>query len=282
MDSLVATDWLFSELGSPDLRILECTVVFERRAGELIVESGRANWAAGHIPGSGFVDLLTGISDQSSEYRFMLPTRHEFVSQMEGLGVGEGTRVVLYDRDHNMWAARVWWMLQHFGFGAAAVLDGGWVKWTLEGRETTAGAAPDHGPTTFGSTSGSTVLVDKQAILEALDSTETCLVNALSAEQHNGENNDYGRRGHIPGAVNLPVAGLVDPVTHAYLPHEQLLAKTGVVRDADGERVIVYCGGGISASSDAFVLSRLGHADVSIYDGSMSEWSADPSLPLEY
>ena len=280
MDPLVTTDWLASELGSADLRVLDCTVVFERVDGVLNVESGRGRWEAGHIPGSGFVDLLTDISDQASEHRFMMPPEQQFVSHMEHLGVGDGTRVVLYDRDKNMWAARVWFMLRHFGFTDAAVLDGGWRKWTAEGREESVGPLPDHPAAVF--TVGRTVdvLVEKEAVLDALGDGGPLLVNALSAAQHNGENLDYGRRGHIPGAINVPAADLVDPQSHEYLKAPALAEKLATAIDADS--VIVYCGGGISAASDAFALAMLGHRDVSIYDGSMSEWGADPSLPLEY
>ena len=123
MDSLVSAAWLQSQLGAEDLRVVECTVVFERIDGVLTIESGLERWKSGHIPGSSFVDLLDDISDPESEHRFMVPSRERFAAHMEAIGVGTGTRVVLYDRDRNMWATRVWWMLRHFGFEDAAVLD---------------------------------------------------------------------------------------------------------------------------------------------------------------
>lgn len=282
MDSLVTTEWLADHRGRPDLRILDCTVIFERRDGELEVRSGRDAWLAGHIPGSGFVDLLTEISDEGSAHRFMMPPREKFIVAMDVHGVGDGTRVVLYDRDRNVWAARVWWMLRDYGFENAAVLDGGWAKWTIEGRETSTDPAPDHDAAGFVDRGGAALLVGKEVVLDALESAGTCIVNALSPAQHNGENDDYERRGHIPGAVNVPASDLVDPVTHTYLTPEELVARTAAVRRAAADRVIVYCGGGISAASDAFVLARLGYREVAIYDGSMSEWAADPSLPLGY
>jgi len=282
VDSLVTTEWLANHLGSPDLRILDCTVIFERHDGELEVRSGREAWLAGHIPGSGFVDLLTEISDQSSIHRFMMPPREEFIAALGARGVGDGVRVVLYDRDRNVWAARVWWMLKDYGFENAAVLDGGWAKWTIEGRESSTGPAPDHATVGFVDRGTADLLVGKEVVIDALESAGTCIVNALSPAQHNGENDDYERRGHIPGAINVPASDLVDPVTHAYLAPEELVARTAAVRGAGADRVIVYCGGGISAASGAFVLARLGYREVAIYDGSMSEWAADPSLPLEY
>jgi len=109
---------------------------------------------------------------------------------------------------------------------------------------------------------------------------EVGIVDALPPDVYRGDRHDYARPGHIPGAVNVPFAALVDPDTHRYLPEDQLRAAFSGVLSADPERVITYCGGAIAASSDAFILNLLGVDDVAIYDGSLSEWSADPSLPL--
>ncbi len=136
--------------------MLECTVYLHPAdvPGGYRVESGRARWAQGHIPGAGFADLHEELSDRGSPLRFTMPPAAQFAEAMGRHGVGDGVRVVLYDRFVNMWAARVWWMLRAFGFDAAAVLDGGWKKWTLEGRPsrpTTAparrvGSSPARGP----------------------------------------------------------------------------------------------------------------------------------------
>jgi thiosulfate/3-mercaptopyruvate sulfurtransferase len=122
--------------------------------------------------------------------------------------------------------------------------------------------------------------VGKELVQEAVTSGRTCLVNALDRAQHRGETNNYARPGHIAGSSNVPAMELVDPDTHRYRPLEELRAMFADVT-ATGERVITYCGGGIAASSDAFVLHRLGHGDVAVYDNSLSEWAADPSLPME-
>jgi len=108
------------------------------------------------------------------------------------------------------------------------------------------------------------------------------VLNALSEEQHRGtEGVTYGRPGRIAGSVNVAARSLVDPKTHAYLPAHVLRERFAAAGALEAERVITYCGGGIAASSDAFVLTLLGHDGVAVYDASLSEWAADPSLPME-
>jgi len=280
---LVESDWLAAHLGDPDVRVLECTVYLRRaeNAPGLRAQSARDDWAQSHIPGSAYADLSRDLSDRSTELRFMLPPAEQFADAMARYGVGEGTRVVLYDRGMNMWAARIWWMLRAFGFDNAAVLNGGWKKWTLEGRPVSSDP-PAYPAANFVARPRPGLMVDRHEVLAAIDDGATCIVNALSAEQHRGDGaSPYGRPGRIPSSTNVPAGGLVDPETHAYLPADDLRAYFAGA-GANGERrVITYCGGGIAASSDAFVLALLGIENVAVYDGSLSEWAADPALPLE-
>jgi thiosulfate/3-mercaptopyruvate sulfurtransferase len=210
----------------------------------------------------------------------MMPPPSQVATVMSSLGVGRGTHVVLYDRDMNMWAARVWWMLRAVGFDAASVLDGGWASWTRAGLPTSTAPAPDHPSGHFTVLPDSGLFVNKEVVLAAIEDDSVKLVNALGPSEHSGETDNYGRRGHIPTAINVPAASLVDPETHAYLDIETLRARFAPVLSPGTERVVTYCGGGIAASSDALILSALGCDDVAIYDASMSEWGSDPSLPL--
>jgi thiosulfate/3-mercaptopyruvate sulfurtransferase len=283
MNQLVETEWLAAHLGEPDLRVIECTVYLQPAEvpGGFRVESGRAKWAEGHIPGAGFVDLQDELSDRDSKLRFMMPPAAQFAEAMGRHGVGDGARVVLYDRAVNMWAARVWWMLRALGFDDAAVLNGGFKKWTREGRPLAAddGAAPSR---TFTARPRPGLMADKSGVLAALDDRRTCVLNALTNEQHRGAGGtSYGRPGRIAGSVNVPARDLVDPETHAYLPRDLLRAKFAASGALDARSVIAYCGGGIAASSDAFALTLLGRSDVAVYDASLSEWAVDPSLPME-
>jgi len=211
----------------------------------------------------------------------MMAPAEQIAEAMSGYGVGEGTRVVLYDRAGGAWAARIWWMLRAVGFDEAAVLDGGWAKWVAEGRPTS-DAASEYPTGNFVARSREGLFADRDEVLAAIENGATCIVNALTAEQHRGEGPArYGRAGRIAGSVNVPSNSLIDPETKAYRPLDELRSQFASVGADSAERVIAYCGGGIAASNDAFVLTLLGYENVAIYDASMSEWAADDSLPME-
>lgn len=257
-------------------------MILEAGPGGLSITSGRAGWAGAHIPGSDFLDLLTELSDLASPFHFMLPPEEPFAEVMSAHGVEDGTRVVLYDSRGSVWAARVWWMLHAYGFDGAAVLDGGWTKWTLEGRPVESAAA-GYPRARFRARPRAGLFVDRSAVLAGIADPGTCLVNALGEEQHRGLAGTVpgGRPGHIPASTNLPAASLVDPQTQAFLPEAELRARVESVGAATAERVITYCGGGIAASGVAFALKLLGYDSVAVYDASLEEWATDPSLPIE-
>lgn len=148
---LVETDWLHEHLDDSDLRILDCTVYLpnyfdESAARQIEIVSGRANWEQGHIPGSAFADLIGELSGPADpRYMFPKPVPDQFAAAMSRLGVGPGTRVVLYDDMHNLWAARLWWLLGAVGFDDAAILNGGLKKWPAEGRPLST-APPNYPP----------------------------------------------------------------------------------------------------------------------------------------
>jgi thiosulfate/3-mercaptopyruvate sulfurtransferase len=207
----------------------------------------------------------------------------QFAEAMGRYGVGDGTRVILYDGTKDswphMWAARVWWMLKVFGFDNAAVLNGGIHKWRLERRPVST-APPTYPPAVFAVRHRPALIATKDDVLAGIDDRATRLVNALPADVHAGASTTFARAGHIPSSVNVPTVDLVDPVTQAYLPPEQLRAKFAEAGALDGEKAITYCRAGIAASSDALILTLLGQSDVAVYDGSLAEWAADPTLPL--
>ena len=279
---LVETDWLADHLNDSDLRVLDCTVFnLPDGSGGIRAESGRESWAMEHIPGSGHADLVNDLSDNDAHFRYMLPQVPQLAQAFSGYGVGAGTRAVLYDSTTGSWATRIWWMLRAFGFDDAYILNGGLYKWKLEGRPVNSDPST-YPPAIFLAKRRAGLMADKDEVLAALDNGSTCVLNALSEEQHLGSGGaNYGRAGRIANSVNVPAADLTDPVTHAYLPAERLAERFAQVGAERAERVITYCGGGIAASNDAFILTLLGHENVAVYDASLWEWAADSSLPMQ-
>lgn len=278
---LVDTAWLAAQLGASDLRILDCSVVRrDNPDGTYAFVSGRPYWDQAHIPGSQFIDVPAELSDRSASTSLMMPAIPEFARIMGARGIGDGTRVVLYDNSNHAWAARVWWMLRVCGFDDAAVLDGGWQKWRAEGRpesfELTSWA-----PATFTPQPRPRLMASKQDVLAALGKAGISLIHALPPPIFEGKVKAFPRAGRIPGSRNVWCDSLIDPASKAYKPRAQLrelFAPTGALEAA---AVITYCGGGIAASSDALALVALGAQQVAVYDGSLAEWTADPSLPME-
>jgi len=279
---LVESDWLAGHLNDANIRVLDCTAFnVPDGSGGIRAESGRESWAQEHIPGSGHADLVNDLSDKEASFRYMLPPVEQFARAFSGYGVGAGTRAVLYDSTSGSWATRIWWMLRAFGFDDACVLNGGLHKWKLEGRPVDS-APSEYSAAIFLAKPRDGLMADKNEVLAALEQGSTCVLNALSEEQHLGTGGaNYGRPGRISDTVNVPAGDLHDPETHAYLPAEQLAEKFAVVGADSAERIITYCGGGIAASNDAFILTMLGYENVAVYDASMSEWASDPSLPMQ-
>jgi thiosulfate/3-mercaptopyruvate sulfurtransferase len=279
---LVETEALAGQLGDTDLRIFDCTTFLDPDpVSAYTVRSGRPEWALGHIPGAGHLDLQGELSDASSRLRFTMPSAEQFAGAMSRHGVGDTTRVVLYSAGSVMWAARIWWMLRAFGFDAAAVLNGGLDKWKAEGRALST-EPPRHAPARFVARPRPDLIATKSQVAAAIGDPHTLLINALTARQHTGEGGvHYGRPGRIAGSVNVPAHRLVEGDTKVFRPAGDLAAMFAEVGADRADTVISYCGGGIAASADAFVLTLLGHERVAVYDGSLSEWVKDPAAPME-
>lgn len=279
---LVSTHWLAEYLADDDVRVFETTVFLHRGDGTVRAESGRSAYETGHIPGSGFLDLQADFSDNDQPYRFMMPSAVAFAEAAGRHGISETSKLVLYDRLGSQWAARLWWMFHSMGCSGAVVLDGGWRRWTAEGRATSTEPAT-YAPAVFKPTPDPERFADLAEVRAFMESgAGSCLINALSRDQHSGADggSGYGRAGHIPGATNVPSGELTDPETGLYRPADELASLFAAAGADPSKRVVTYCGGGIAASNDAFVLAMLGYENVAVYDASMSEYAADPSLPL--
>lgn len=274
MDLLVSTEWLASELDATDLRIVDAT--------KFLPDNGRnaaAEYEAGHIPSAVFMDLAE-LVDSNSEIENTLPRAEKFASRMQSLGLGDGSRIVLYDDSPLKSSARAWFMLTMFGAHEVAILDGGIAKWKAEDRPLEGGKQQlRHRHFTVWKDDKN--LRDKAAILANLHSKDEQLVDARPAARFSGAEADPREgiaSGHIPGSVNVP---------HSSLFNSDGTWKTGdalksAFADAGvdlGKPMVTTCGSGMTASVLAFGAALLGKEDVALYDGSWSEWGADPVTP---
>ncbi|MEJ2323019.1 MAG: sulfurtransferase [Gammaproteobacteria bacterium] len=277
MDSLVTTAWLGRHLDDADLVVLDCSVVTTSdEDGNIRNESGRRQYGQGHIPGAAFADLKGDLCDSASDIEFALPTPAAFCDAMGRLGVGDDSRVVLNDTYMSAWAARVWWMLRWVGFDRAAILDGGLNAWVREGRplsdEPAVRAAKRLTPAPRNE-----LIADRDEVMAAIGDDSVTLIDTLPADNYRGEETIYARPGHIPTAINICGIDFLD-AAGCLRTRDELDAMHRLEPDA---RAITYCGGGILASLNAFVMTRLGFRDVAVYTASLQEWAADPANPME-
>ncbi len=278
---LVETDWLADHLDDGNLRIFDCTMhLIPHPEKVFTVESGLADYQAGHIPGAGHLDLQADLSDPNGAFRFTTPSAEAFAQALGAKGLGDGCRTVLYSTAAVSWATRVWWMLHTFGVENIAVLNGGWQKWTAEGRPVSTEPC-NYLPASLTAERRKDMIVDRHGVLGALADEQSVVVNSLTRPQHEGiSETHYGRPGAIAGSVCLPALDLLAD-DNTFLDEDGLRDKFAGIGVSEAQKVVTYCGGGIAATVDAFALALLGHENVGIYDNSLSEWAKDHSLPME-
>jgi len=293
---LVETAWLAAHLSDGDLCIVDA-----RWRGD---GTSRGLYQQGHLPGAVHLDWQRDLSwtDERGVGYLLLPP-DPFAAIMEAVGVGDQTRVVAYAETDHSGAARLWWALRFYGHEQVAVLNGGWSKWVAEGRPVST-EVPRPSLTRFTPHLRPDLLAVaseiERALLEA--DARVRLVDTRPAEQYAGRalwtpqgslflpseepwialpDGRVMRGGHIPGAVHLHASRLLHPVDWTYLSLESLRALArGVGLEAD-QRVITYCGSGISASLGFFALHLAGYRDIALYDASWEEWGTDATLPVE-
>ena len=276
MDSLVSTDWLERELGAPDLKIIDATT-FLPGAGR----DARAEFEQAHIPGSSFLDIEE-VSDSDSPLPHMMPSEAKFASRMQSLGARDGVRFVVYDNSPLHSAARVWWMLRTFGAHYVALLDGGFQKWTAEGRPVEQGRE-HHRHGHFTAFLDETAIADKDEVLALVGAGSHEIVDARPAVRFAGgepEPRPGLASGHIPGARSLPQSELFNP-DNSWKQSDALRAAFEGAGVDLSKPMVTSCGSGVTAAVLLFGAQLLGKDDVRLYDGSWSEWGADPATPKE-
>lgn len=277
---LVSTQWLADHLGAADLLVVDATVRSALDpAGRRGYVSGHETYLLeGHVPGAVFADLIEEFSDPTTGLPFTRPDVDRFARAASALGVGADTTVIVYDDALGQWAARLWWLFRSFGHDSIAVLDGGLTAWRAEERPLELGHV-EPTPAHFDAVARPGFWADREEVAAVSAGTrEGALVCGLPPAEFAGSEGSRARLGHIPGSINVPAGRLIHRDARTFLDGDALAGLFADVLPAG--RVIAYCHAGVAAAADALALTVAGHRDVAIYDGSLSEWSADASAPL--
>ena len=275
--SLIETEELARELHAPDLVILDASWHMPAEA-----RNARAEYLAEHIPGALFFDI-DEIADTKSHLPHMLPPPEKFSSRMRSMGIGDGSRIVVYDSAGLFSAARVWWTFRVMGVQDISVLNGGLPKWKREGHPLESGEPTARTARHFTARRNADLVRDLSDMKSLIKDRTAEIVDARAAERFAGkapESRAGLRSGHIPGAHNLPFAKLIakDGTLKPAPEVERLFEEAGVDLS---KPVVASCGSGITASVLALALAEIGHRRTSVYDGSWSEWGANQNLPIE-
>ena len=276
-EALVSTEWLAAHLDDPRVRLVDSSFKLPG-----ITPTAKEDYDRGHIRGAVFFDI-DDIAEPGTSLPHMIPAPDLFARKMEGLGIGDGDRVVAYDSVGLSSAGRAWWMLRLFGHRDVAILDGGLPKWRAEGRPLDT-ALPSPPRRRFTARFDPVLVRDKRALLENLSTRREQVVDARAAGRFEGtaeETRPGLRRGHIPGSRNLPYDRVTDLQTHQLRSPEELsrlFRDAGVALDRP---IVASCGSGVTACALAFALHLIGHPGAAVYDGSWSEWGLPGDTPVE-
>jgi len=273
MDKLVSTQWLADNLDQPGLVAVD--------ASFFMPSSGRdahSEFLDSHIPGGRFLDI-DQLSDKANPAPHMLPSADDFGRAMEALGVGRDDRILVYDNSPLRTAARGWFMLRHFGAEKVAILDGGLQKWSAEGRPVERGE-PAVRNARFDAAER---LGEVVSLADIRDGLGTALIDARGKARFEGSEPDPRpgiAAGHIPGARNLPFAALYKD-DGTFRSRDEIAQTFGVAGADPHASFVASCGSGVTANSLIFAAHLLGNHAAQLYDGSWSEWGANPSTPKE-
>ena len=275
-EALVSTEWLATHLADPDLRILDCT--WHHVSTNL---DGRTQYRGRHLPGSVHFDI-DHVADPTNPLPHMLPTAADFAKKVGLLGVGDGDRVVVYDRMcGGAAAARVWWMFRAFGYDHVAMLDGGFGKWTKEKLPTEMTPVRPQ-PKTF-TTAFNPGLVRSLSDMKAnLAGGKEQVIDARGPAKFDGTQEDvfpFKKLGHIPNAVNVPWGDLIDAETGVVIARDALAARFAAAGIDLNRPIVTTCASGITSCVVALGLHVLGYRNAAVYDGSWAEWSLAEDTP---
>ena len=282
--NIVSCAWLQRHLKDENVRVYDCTTYLHytnnRSTKPYHVESGFANYKRRRIPGAAFLDIQGKFSNNKSLFNFTLPESGFLLKNLQESGVGSPFHVILYASNALHWATRLWWLIHILGFRNVSILDGGLTEWQRLKYKVEKGESV-YTPATFQHKFDHTVFVGKDRTLHSLNDSFCVLLNALKSDFHKGKNRRYGRAGRIPGSANIPASQFLEKNTQKLISPDKAFDLVRAQNIKKNTRVLNYCGGGIAATLNAFVLRQLGIENLEIYDNSMSEWAKDYNLPIE-
>ena len=283
-DQLVSTDWLAAHLNQPGVAVVDIRGYV--RATDLgggkqqaAYTGARDEYDAGHIPGAVYVDWTLDIVDRENQIKAQVAQSDDFRGAMEAIGVGDDSNVVIVDHTGGHFATRLWWALRLYGHDRAAVLDGGFNKWTSEGKPLST-SAPSPQSVVFTPSTRPDVRVEVDQLLASIADRSALIVDARDTGQYTGAVWRGSRAGHIPGAVSIPAKSLVnaDGTWKSTDELDAILTAGGAGPD---QPVIAYCNGGVTATAILFAMARTGRTAFANYDGSWNEWGERKDLPVE-
>jgi thiosulfate/3-mercaptopyruvate sulfurtransferase len=272
---LISTEQLAAQLHDANL------VIVDTRHDLMNASFGRDAYATSHIPGAIFMSIDDDLSAKKTgtNGRHPLPTPEAFAKTLGEKGIGNTSKVVVYDQGTSMFVGRLWWMLKWLGHDDVYVLDGGFAQWEKEARIVESNANVRNA-TTFTARSREAMRLTVADALAAITDPSRRIVDARAAERYRGEVEPVDPvAGHIPGAMNRPFStnlrdGKFKPADELRAEFETLLAGRAP------EAIIHQCGSGVSAISNILAMEHAGLGGSKLYAGSWSEWCADPARPV--
>lgn len=276
----VETDWLAGRLDDPAVRVVDIRgVIRPADAPKPWYLESRDRYAEAHIPGAVFVGWLTDIVEPDAPVKMTIPSAGRFAALMGGLGIGDAHQVVVYDDEGNHIAARLWWLLNYYGHPAVRLLNGGFPKWTAEGRPVTA-AVPAHPPAVFTPRVQPGWRVTSAEVRQGMQDPGARLVDCRGPRDFRGEVGRGRRKGRIPGALNVPISELWEGPHKTWKDPERIRALYERAGVSPAHRLITYCNAGVSASVGLLALRLLDYPDAANYAGSWYDWEHDPDNPV--
>ena len=272
------------KLKNKNFRIYDCTSFLDytkdNKNKPYNVISGINKYNNNHIPNSAYIDIQKHLSDVNSEFKFTILDLKKLAINFQKLGIGHPYEIILYSRNGMQWATRVWWMLKILGFKKVKILNGGYEEW-LKLRLPLERKINKFKKANFKYNFNENEIVNKEYILNCISNKNVLLINALTEDIFYGKNDRYGRPGTIPESINLPFNLFLTRNLNSFKLRNKIIEVIKNYNLIKNQEIVLFCGGGIAATLNYFVLYHLGFKNLKLYDNSMSEWTANYNLPIQ-